>query len=178
MQLRKNPRSGATVVEFAAIAVVFVIVFFAVFEYSRFVYAKQVLEHAAREGARYAAVNTGNSAVTTATVQNYVITKMSQVATMIQSQVLPGNPLQANDIIVVEVDANSGYLRNATVGTTSILPTSASDSTTYPFNGAGFGDGIYVKITGTFVPLTPLVLHGTTGNLTVTATSVMLSEGN
>jgi Flp pilus assembly protein TadG len=181
MNVRKQARPGATVVEFAAIAFVFVIVFFAVFEYSRFVYAKQVVEHATREGARFAAVNTGwygnTPAAGTLAVQNQVLSKLSQVASMLQSQVSPGSPMTVNDVIVVEIDPTTGFLKNGS-GTTSTLPASASDATNYPFVNAGFGDGIYVKVTGVFVPITPLVLQGTTGNLTVSATSVMLSEGN
>ena len=68
-------RRGATTVETAAVAVVFLLLLFGIFEYCRMVYVQQVVFNAAREGARYAIVNTSNSSLiadTQARVQSYM----------------------------------------------------------------------------------------------------------
>jgi hypothetical protein len=57
LQTRRG-RPGAALVETAAILVVFLMVLFGVFEYCRLVFVQQLVENAAREGARFAIVNT------------------------------------------------------------------------------------------------------------------------
>jgi len=54
----QRPRQGAALVEFAFVAVIFFMLFFGIVEYCRFIFVRQVLVNAAREGARYAVVNT------------------------------------------------------------------------------------------------------------------------
>jgi|SRR5579872_4338193 len=70
--LRKadDRRRGVTLVESAIVLNLFLLLMFAVMEYGRFVMQGQLLINAAREGARYATVNT--STVTTAQVQSHV----------------------------------------------------------------------------------------------------------
>ncbi len=50
-------REAATIVEFAAVASVFVLIFFGIFEFCMAVYAYNIVEAAAREGCRYGVVN-------------------------------------------------------------------------------------------------------------------------
>ena len=54
-------RRGQAMVEFALIAPVFFLVLFAIIEGGRFMFYYETLNHAAREGARYAIVNGANS---------------------------------------------------------------------------------------------------------------------
>lgn len=56
-------------VEFAFIAIVLFMILMAIYEYGRYIMTRQVLENAAREGARYAIVHTYDS-----TVENDTIT--------------------------------------------------------------------------------------------------------
>jgi len=77
MSSRRHPqqkpvasRSGVTLVETAVVLNLFLLLMFGVMEYGRFVMQGQLLINAAREGARYASVNT--STVTTAQIQSYV----------------------------------------------------------------------------------------------------------
>jgi Flp pilus assembly protein TadG len=60
--MRRNPRPdlrrGHTVVESALVLSIFLMFLVAIFEYCRFVYVDQMITNAAREGARYAVVNT------------------------------------------------------------------------------------------------------------------------
>jgi Flp pilus assembly protein TadG len=68
--INKNRRRAATIVEFAIVCVLCLMVFFGIIEYGRLMWVKQLLDNAAREGARYAVVHTHDK--TTADVQNYV----------------------------------------------------------------------------------------------------------
>jgi Flp pilus assembly protein TadG len=63
-------RRGVTLVETAVVLNLFLLLMFGIMEYGRFVMQGQLLINAAREGARYASVNT--STATTAQIQNYV----------------------------------------------------------------------------------------------------------
>ena len=72
---RTRLRRGATTVETAAVAAVFLLFLFGILEYCRFIYVQQVVNNAAREGARYAIVNTTDSSLITDTqsrVQSYM----------------------------------------------------------------------------------------------------------
>ncbi|MCX7700921.1 MAG: pilus assembly protein, partial [Gemmataceae bacterium] len=77
MKLRPtNPRSrrGATLVETALVISIFLMFLFGIFEYGRFVMTRQLMENAAREGARWAIANTYNGTVTQ--VRNVVDTRL------------------------------------------------------------------------------------------------------
>src|SRR4051794_26357670 len=68
-------RSGGALVEMAAVLIIFVMMLFGIMEYCRLIYVRQILENAAREGARYAVVNTYNSTLvadTQAQVKKYM----------------------------------------------------------------------------------------------------------
>ena len=66
VQTRRR-RSAAALVETAAVVTVFLMVLFGVFEYCRLLFVRQMVENAAREGARYAIVNTNDSNLVTDT---------------------------------------------------------------------------------------------------------------
>jgi Flp pilus assembly protein TadG len=68
-------RSGATAVELAAVILVFVMLLFGILEYCMIVFTQNVVENAAREGARYAVVNSTDSTMVTDT-QTYVMSLM------------------------------------------------------------------------------------------------------
>jgi Flp pilus assembly protein TadG len=73
--LRHARRRGAAAVETAAVAVVFLLFLFGILEYCRLIYVQQVVINAAREGTRYAIVNTTDTnliADTQARVQSYM----------------------------------------------------------------------------------------------------------
>ncbi|MFO0970473.1 MAG: TadE/TadG family type IV pilus assembly protein [Gemmataceae bacterium] len=61
-------RQGAALVEMAFVALVFLMLLFGILEYCRFLFFKQIMDNAAREGARYAVVNTASSTVTADTL--------------------------------------------------------------------------------------------------------------
>src|SRR4051794_15503661 len=69
----RRSRSGRTAVEAAIVINVLVVLLMGVFEYGRLMMIRQLMDNAAREGARYAVVNTSStSGVTTAQIQSTV----------------------------------------------------------------------------------------------------------
>ncbi len=71
----RRARSGAALVETAAVLVIFLMILFGVFEYCRLLFMKQLIDNAAREGARYAVVNTTDPNLIAST-QAVINTKM------------------------------------------------------------------------------------------------------
>lgn len=61
-------RRGAALVEMAAVVVVFLMLLFGIIEYCRFLFVKQLVTNATREGARFAVVNTTESTIETDTL--------------------------------------------------------------------------------------------------------------
>jgi Flp pilus assembly protein TadG len=156
MHSRRIPRRGATVVEITLVLVVCFMLLFGVLEYSRYLYALQIADNAAREGARFAVVSASSAdlATNTQNVQNLVASKVGGLnGTLLGYQ--------------CNVSARVMYAHDGlTAGTT------LTDWTT-----AGPNDSITVSITGNFVPVTPtLLFFGNT--LPVQASSTMYSEGN
>jgi Flp pilus assembly protein TadG len=149
---QRQRRLGSSLVELAFIAPVFLLLIFGMLEYARFFYTMQVMNNAAREGARYAVVNTNDT--TKANVQTYVDGYLSGVGS---NQLTGYNPTTSID--VYEAD-----------------PTTGADTGT-PFTGAGWGTAVGVTVTGTYKPILPGFLF-LPGNVTITSTCVMTTEAN
>jgi Flp pilus assembly protein TadG len=117
---RSRQRSATTLVEMAFVALVCFFFMFAIFEYGRYVFVRQVMENAARAGARvavitptsYLSTTTANadvdSAVTTA-IANAPVTNMTWTAFQADTN---GNSIGAWTVtpfgnnLVVQVDAD------------------------------------------------------------------------
>jgi Flp pilus assembly protein TadG len=151
-----------TVVETALVGSVCLLFLFGILEYGRFVMVQQVLQNAAREGARYAVVNTNDA--TTLDVQNRV------------DQMLAGQSVQLGSY---DKTTNIQVFKCDPV-TLSPLDASNNVVATWqqaPFTNAQFGTGIAVRITGTYTPVLPSFIY--MGNtISLQATCVMYSEGN
>lgn len=128
-RIRKAKRSGATVVELAAVVIVFSMLLFGILEYCLIVYATNVVENAAREGARYAVVNV-TDATMVANTQAYVKSLMGSLDTKMANY----------SCSVYQAD---------TVGTLT-----NSDPT-----GAKFGEYVCVEVKLDYVPITPGLLY-------------------
>jgi Flp pilus assembly protein TadG len=90
-----HKRRGVAIYEFAIVCILCLMVLFGVVEFGRAIWIKQLMENAAREGARYAVVHTHDK--TTADVQAYVRT------------VMVGQDLQLGATITVyKVNPNTG----------------------------------------------------------------------
>src|SRR5208282_941126 len=91
-------RAGTTVVEVALVLLVCLIFMFAIYEYGRFLMMRQLVENAAREGARQAV--TGTNTVSTAQIQNTVLQYLANQPLQNAS----GSALQASDIQVFQAN--------------------------------------------------------------------------
>jgi Flp pilus assembly protein TadG len=149
---RQNRRPAATLVEFALVASVFLLILLGVFEYARFLFAVQLMDNAAREGARYAVVNLGTE--TTSGVQTYVDRYLAGQGA---NQLVGYSP--SNNIAVYQADPNTGQ----NIGSA--------------WQSAGWGTPIGVSVSGTYHPLLPGLLH-LTGSISLQARCVMTTESN
>jgi Flp pilus assembly protein TadG len=147
-------RSGATIVETAVVLLIAMTFTFAIFDYGRYFLLSQLVNNAAREGARLA-VATTNTQNTTA-IQTAVVQYLAGQALKDSS----GNAFSASDVIVMQVNPATGL--------------AATDSNWYD---APFGAAIMVQVNAKFTSLFPSFgFLPTTVNLR--GTSVMLSEAN
>jgi Flp pilus assembly protein TadG len=154
MRLRQpgTARRGATAVETAAVISVALLFLFGIIEYARMVYFFHVADNAAREGARYALVHTGDG-TTTAQVQAVVTAAMSGQQASLKSGTFAVN--------VFNADPTSGA---------QLTGTNWVDS---PFTGA-----IVVQVTGTYSFLLPSFLRFAGPTLPVNVQAMMTSETN
>jgi len=150
-RMDRPARPGATLVESALIISLFLMILFGIFEYGRFVMTKQLMDNAARTGARWAVANTMSG--TTAQVQAVVNTAMGPAANQLVGY------SQSSSISVYAADSSGNQISGATWGNVT------------------FGSNIAVVITGTYRPILPNFLH-MNSTITVTAKAVMASEAN
>jgi Flp pilus assembly protein TadG len=159
---RRRQRRGAYVVEFAVVASVFFLFLFGILEYARFVMTLEILQNAAREGARYAVVHTHDK--TTADVQNEVDQRLGGMGVQLKNY---------NKTTSIEV-----YMADQTTG--SPVDTNGSPVSPWtkaPFTDAKFGQPIAVKISGTYTPVLPTFLM--MGNsINIQTRYLMQSEAN
>lgn len=112
-----RPRRAATVVEAAVVLPVCLLCLFGIYEYGRLVMMKNLLDNAAREGARYAVVNTNSqtTAGVQAWVKNYLAGQDSQLQNLnIQVYMSDGNgnnigawtSAQFGQYIAVQIDGD------------------------------------------------------------------------
>ena len=153
LSIRQNHRRrAASIVEFAFVAPVMLLLLMGVFEYGRFLFTLQMVNNAAREGARYAAVNITTD--NTAGVQTYV------------DNYLAGQG--ASQYV--------GYSKTSNITVYTADPTTGQNTGT-SWQNAAWGDGIGVSITGTYQPIVPGLLK-MTGSITLTGTCVVTVEAN
>jgi Flp pilus assembly protein TadG len=116
-QVVATSRRGAVVVETAVVLSVCLVLVFGVYEYGRIVMMKNLLDNAAREGARYAVVHTGDQ--TTTSIQNWVQSYLAGQDAQLQSLTIQvfladanGNNIgtwtnaQFGQYIAVQIDAD------------------------------------------------------------------------
>ena len=158
MKLRKcgiAGRRGVAVVETTIVLIVAFIMTFAIYDYSRYFMLSQLVNNAAREGARQAVVNTNTQ--NTTMIQNTVVQYLAGQSLTDSS----GGAFSAADVIVTQVNPVTG------------LPTSP-DSNWYD---APFGSAIKVQVNAKFTSLFP-TFGFLPKTVSLQGTAVMSSEGN
>lgn len=144
----RQPRRGAAVLETALVINVLLLGVLGVFEYGRLVMLRQLMQNAAREGARLAVVGTAASPeITTAQIQNTVISYLA------------GQSLSNLTVQVYQADPTTG----ANVGV---------------WNQAPYGSPIAVQINATYVPVIPTTFGIVPNPMPMKAVSMMLNEAN
>jgi hypothetical protein len=156
---------------------------FGIFEYSRYLYVLHLTNNAARDGARYAVVNTTKP--TDFDVNDYT-DPFGRVYPSIHKHtrsVLGPVDSQINaQVAVFAVDPVGLSLTPPVTRPKSKNPPTypdpfnQSDSNRVPWNSAGFGEKIGVTVKGTYRPTLPVPLI-LPASITVTATAIAGSEG-
>jgi Flp pilus assembly protein TadG len=143
-----RPRRGASALEFALIGPLLFLFLFAVLEYGRFIMIRQLLDNAAREGARLAAANSPfkydagrqtwvPQTLQTQDVQNTVIGYLAGQSLLNAA----GAPLTASDIAVYRADPATGQPKTDAKGSL--------------WTNAGFGEAVAVQIQVKYAPMFP-----------------------
>lgn len=153
MRLAPNSRrrTGATLVEAAFVITIFLMFLFGIFEYGRFVMTRQLMDNAAREGARWAVVHTYDG--TTAEAQDVVDQKLSMGRKQLEGY------SKTTNIQLYAADANGNKITGKN------------------WYDTAFGENIAVEVTGTFRPFLPNLLF-MDSSISVSSRSVMASEAN
>lgn len=153
--LSHNERRGATTVEAAVLLPLVLLVLIGILEYGRYVMTLQILTNAAREGAHYALAHTEPVTIQGTTYGNSTADVVNQV-----TRFSGGQKLAAQTVQVFKTDVNLPNLPN--LGS---------------WNDAAAGEGICVRISGTYHFIVPSLLY-LPSTRTVSIQSVMRSEGN
>ncbi len=147
-QSQRRSRRGTHAVEFSLVFPVLILFMFAIFEYGRFLMVRQLLDNAAREGARQAATRAGfvysagtqsyvAQTLTTANVQSTVINYLAGQPIQNTS----GQPLGPTDIQVYRADPTTGQPMTDAKGSL--------------WTNASFGESIAVAVTCQYQPMLP-----------------------
>ncbi|HYV36188.1 MAG TPA: TadE/TadG family type IV pilus assembly protein [Gemmataceae bacterium] len=117
----RRQRRAAAVVETAAVLIVFILLLFGVLEYCRYFFMRQLVDNAAREGARYAVVHT-NDATVDADTRTQILNRMNGMDQKMISFTIQTYHADAsgNRVTVYDSTATSGFAY-ATDGTGNYL---------------------------------------------------------
>jgi Flp pilus assembly protein TadG len=161
---QRNPRRYAlTIVEMALVLSIALLFLFGILEYGRYLMVLHTANNAAREGARYAVVHTGDG------------TTLSQVIAVVNGKMAGvDGQIQGYNVNVFSADPSGIY--NSSSGT-AIYPPTIQPLAGSSWNSAAFGSPIVVQITGTYQPILPSFLF-LNNNLPINVTAMMNSEAN
>ncbi len=148
--MKRRRSAGQSLVEFALVLPIFILLLFGLIDGGRLVYQHSVLSQAAREGARLASVEAGWIGVSDAGcgAANGPVCPAS-VAAMKSDIVSAANRMSAPFAAVTAADV---FVRCDPSGGT---PTGNWTGTTCASNGSG--NVASVRVTGTFQPITPVI---------------------
>ena len=148
-------RRGATVVETACVLLIALTLTFAIYEYGRYFMLSQLVNNAAREGARQAVANTNTQ--NTAMIQNTVVQYLASQNYTDSA----GKTFRASDVLVYQINPATGAK-------------TSPDSNWYD---AAFGSSIMVQVNAKFTSIFPTFGFLPT-TVTLRGTAVMSSEAN
>jgi Flp pilus assembly protein TadG len=156
-------RRGVTAVELAFVLGIALLFLFGILEYGRYLMVLHTTDNAAREGARYAVVHTGDG------------TTQAQVVAVVNAKLAGmNNQISGCSVSVFTVDPSGIY--NSSAGT-AIYPPVINQLSGSSWNSATYGSPIAVQITGTYNPILPSFLF-MGASLPINVTAMMNSEAN
>ncbi|QJW98841.1 TadE/TadG family type IV pilus assembly protein [Frigoriglobus tundricola] len=169
-------RRGMTTVETALVLTVFCMLLFGIFEYTRFLFVLQMTNNAARDGARYAAVNVSMpSTFDTTDYTDSAGNVYTNVTSYTNARMGAGTVSLTPPPAVYQI---GGYQYSVTVyavdptGLALSPPVIRADPNATSWNNTSFPNLIAVTLTGTYTSIAPsLLFMPSTVPLTVTGTA-------
>ena len=176
MRIRKpGRRRGMTIVECCLVLSIFLMLLFGIFEYCRFIMVMHITNNAARDGARYAAVNVSTSDPTTkkAEIIQYTKDRMAGVTMNITNLQVAVYPVDSIGLALAPP-----VLRYKPVDPLSpIYPDPFNPGgSALSWNQAAFTERIAVTIQGTYTPVLPSLFF-MSSTVPIYVTALTESEG-
>jgi len=152
-------RRGAALVEMAMILPVFLMMLFGIIEYSLYLMAVHTTNVAAMAAVRLAVVSTGEASVTDTVLQTKVFNTMGGVRNRLAAPA-PGPMTPASPTITIWC----------------VPEFSQGITTAQPWKSAGWGDAIFIQVSGRYGFITPL--RGVWTGAPIVAVAQMAAESN
>lgn len=152
---RANRRKGMTIVESALVLSVFMMMLFGIFEYCRYIMVLHIVNNAARDGARYAAVNVNTLDVTgtQTAIINYTKARLNGIMNNIPDAQVAVYPCDTAGLT-----SNPPILRSKSTTGSAPYPDPFGSTPYSPWNNAQFTERIAVTIKATYTPALPTLL--------------------
>ena len=175
MRLKRTARRGVTIVESALVLSIFLMLLFGVFEYCRYIMVMHVTTNAARDGARYAAVNvncpTDQIDARRAAIEQYTKDRMLPVQKQVSDLKVAVYPCDSAGLAL-----STPVIRSKSTTGSAPYPDPFGSTPYTPWNNAVFTERIAVTIKATYKPLLPsLLLLPASWDMAITA--ITASEG-
>jgi len=190
-QAHHPKRRGAAVVETAMVLAVTILFLFGIIEYGRYTMFRQIIENAAREGARLALVQSGNSN-TTAVVAAVRARVDAAIPTVAKNQLFdirspnisppPGTQPWAADNTFAATDLVNSNVAVFCAQQNGNFALYVDPNTSPPRTGkiseARFGDNVAVQVQAKYKPIFPILFFGGGQFLTFRSRVMMFSESS
>jgi Flp pilus assembly protein TadG len=162
-----------SLVESAFVLSIFLMLMFGIFEYSRYLMVLHVTNNAARDGARYAAVNVNTSDVTgtQTAIINYTTARMAGITSSVSGIQVAVYPCDSAGL-----SSSPPVVRSKSTTGSAPYPDPFGSTPYTPWNNAQFTERIAVTIKGTYTPVLPSFLF-MPSTISIYVTAVTESEG-
>lgn len=172
---RPTRRRGATIVESALVLSIFLMLLFGIFEYCRYLMVLHITNNAARDGARYAAVNVNcpSDEVTAkrTAIENYTKDRMKAVEKQFTDLKVAVYPCDSAGLAL-----STPVIRSKSTSGSAPYPNPFGATPYSPWNNAVFTERVAVTVQGKYKPILPSLLFLKT-EVTVEVTAITASEG-
>jgi Flp pilus assembly protein TadG len=172
---RTGRRRGLTIVESVLVLSIFLMLLFGIFEYCRYIMVMHITSNAARDGARYAAVNVNcpSDQITArqAAIVQYTKDRMASVQQQVSGLNVAVYPCDSAGLALA-----TPVVRSKSTTGSAPYPDPFGSTPYTPWNNAIFTERIAVTIKATYKPMLPSLLFlPTSWDMTITA--ITASEG-